>query len=177
MRKIVLTFGLIAGAILSAVMLATLPFHDQIGYDRGAVIGYTSMVLAFLLVYFGVRSYRDTVGGGTIAFGQALKVGLLIVLVATVCYVITWEVIYYGLAPEVGEEFSAYALEEARRSGLTGAELEARTQEIIAFKAQYDKPLVNIAYTFLEPLPVGLVLALVTAAITSRRPARPAAQA
>lgn len=177
MRKIVLTFGLIAGAILSAVLLVTLPFHDEIGYDRGAVIGYTSMVLAFLLVYFGVRSYRDSVAGGTISFGQALKVGLLIVLVATVCYVITWEVIYYVLAPEVGEEFSAYALEEARRSGLTGAELEARTQEIIAFKAQYDKPLVNIAYTFLEPLPVGVVLSLVTAAITSRRPARPAAQA
>ena len=28
------------------------------------LIGYTGMVLAFLMVYFGVRSYRDNVAGG-----------------------------------------------------------------------------------------------------------------
>ena len=51
MKKIVLTFGLIAGAILSAMMLLTLPFHDQIGFDKGYIIGYTTMVLAFLMVF------------------------------------------------------------------------------------------------------------------------------
>ena len=71
MKKIVLTFGLIAGAILSAMMLITLPFQDAIGYDRSAVIGYTSMVVAFLLVFFGVRSYRDNVAGGAVRFGRA----------------------------------------------------------------------------------------------------------
>ena len=35
MKKTVLTFGLISGAILSAMMLITLPFHDAIGFDRG----------------------------------------------------------------------------------------------------------------------------------------------
>ena len=45
MKKTVLTFGLISGAILSAMMLTTLPFLDRIGFDRGEIIGYTSMVL------------------------------------------------------------------------------------------------------------------------------------
>ena len=62
MRRIVLTFGLIAGAVLSAVMFATMPFHDRIGFDRGAMIGYAAMVLAFLMIFFGVRAYRDSVG-------------------------------------------------------------------------------------------------------------------
>ncbi len=53
MRRIVLTFGLIAGAILSAMMLLTLPFHDQIGFDRSLIIGYTTMVLAFLMMFVG----------------------------------------------------------------------------------------------------------------------------
>jgi len=52
MRKIVLTFGLIAGAILSAMMLITLPFQDRIGFDKGWIIGYTSMVAAFLMVFW-----------------------------------------------------------------------------------------------------------------------------
>ena len=64
MRKIVLTFGLAAGSILAAMMLLTLPFQERIGYDKGLIVGYTSMVLAFLMVFFGVRSYRENVGGG-----------------------------------------------------------------------------------------------------------------
>ena len=53
MRKVVLTFGLIAGAMLSAMMLVTLPFQDRIGFDNGEIIGYTTMVLSFMLVFFG----------------------------------------------------------------------------------------------------------------------------
>jgi hypothetical protein len=41
MRKIVLTFGLIAGAILSAVMLISMAFHDQIGFDHRATLSAT----------------------------------------------------------------------------------------------------------------------------------------
>src|SRR5262245_58482100 len=96
MKKIVLTFGLIAGAVLSGTMLAAMPFHDAIGNEGGMVIGYTSMVLAFLLIYFGVRSYRDNVAGGRIRFGKAFAVGILIALVASACYVATWEALYFG---------------------------------------------------------------------------------
>ena len=89
MRKIVLTFGLIAGAVLSVMMLLTLPFMDRIGFDKGEIIGYTTMVLAFLMVYFGIRSYRDNVAGGSIGFGRAFLVGLLITFVASACYIAT----------------------------------------------------------------------------------------
>jgi hypothetical protein len=68
MRKIVLTFGLIAGAVLSAMMLITIPFQEQIGVDKGEIIGYTTMVLAFLMVFFGVKSYRDNVAGSSARF-------------------------------------------------------------------------------------------------------------
>ena len=85
MRKIVLTFGLISGGILAVTFLITLPFHDAIGFDRAMVVGYTSMVLAFLLIFFGVRSYRDNVAGGHVGFGRALAVGALIGVVASIC--------------------------------------------------------------------------------------------
>ena len=78
MRKIVLTFGLISGAVMVAMFLLGLPFHDRIGNDGGMLIGYTTMVAASLLIYFGVRRYRDTIAGGRIRFGWALLVGALI---------------------------------------------------------------------------------------------------
>jgi hypothetical protein len=87
-------------------MLVTIPFQDAIGFDRGEIIGYTSMVLAFLLIFFGVRSYRDNVAGGTVGFGRALAVGALIAAVASLCYVATWEVIYFKLAPDFVTKYS-----------------------------------------------------------------------
>src|SRR5215210_635081 len=107
MKKTVLTFGLISGAILSAMMLATLPFHDAIGFDRALVVGYTTMVIAFLLIFFGVRSYRDNVAGGSVRFGRAFAVGALIGAVASVCYVATWEVAYSRLAPDYLTKYQA----------------------------------------------------------------------
>jgi Protein of unknown function (DUF4199) len=176
MRKHVLTFGLIAGAILSAMMLISLLFQDQIGFDRGMIVGYTSMVLAFLMVFFGVKSYRDNVAGGSVTFGRAFTVGLLITLLASACYVATWEVISYRLAPDFMDKYAAYTIEKAKRSGATQAQIEARTQEMERFEEMYKNPLINIAFTLLEPLPVGIVFTLVTAGVLSRkrRAARPA---
>ena len=169
MRKVVLTFGLLAGAVLSVMMLITVPFHDQIGFDKGLIIGYTTMVLAFLMVFFGVKSYRDNVAGGSVTFGRALKVGLLITAIACVCYVATWQVISRTFAKDYLEKYSAYALEKEKRAGATEAQLAERQKEMAEFAEMYKNPLVNIAFTLLEPLPVGLLFTLVTAVVVSRR--------
>jgi hypothetical protein len=169
MKKIVLTFGLIAGAILSAMMLATLPFMDVIGFDRGEIIGYTSMLVAFLLIFFGVKSFRDNVAGGSVTFGRALGVGVLIALVASACYVATWQVIYYRLAPDFGAKYQAHVLEEARADGETEAQLAERKAQLERFMALYKNPIINVGITFVEPLPVALVVALVSAGVLSRR--------
>lgn len=169
MRKTVLTFGLIAGAILSAMMLVTLPFIDQIGFDKGMVIGYTGMVLAFLLVYFGVRSYRDNVLGGQIGFGRAFIVGLAITLVASACYVATWQLIYYKITPDFAEKYTAYVVEQAKKSGASDEKIAAQTKEIREMMEIYKNPLANVAITFLEPLPVGLIFTLVSAGLLRRK--------
>ncbi|WP_337170168.1 DUF4199 domain-containing protein [Gemmatimonas aurantiaca] len=173
MRRIVLTYGLIAGAILSAMMVLTIPFMDRIGFDRGAIIGFTTMVLAFLMIFFGVRSYRDTVGGGSVTFAQAFALGLLIALVATVCYVITWQLLYYQFMPDFADKYAAHAIEKARAAGASADELTRLSQEMDAFAVAYRNPLINIGYTFLEPLPVGFVLTAVTAAILGRKEKAP----
>jgi hypothetical protein len=169
MKKTVLTFGLISGAIISTMMLAVLPFQDAIGFDRGEIIGYTSMVLAFLLIFFGVRSYRDNVAGGTIRFGRAFTVGALIAAVASLCYVATWEVIYFRLAPDFTAKYQAHALEKARARGESEEAIARRKAQMDKFAVMYSKPAINAAITFLEPLPVALVVALISAGVLSRR--------
>lgn len=170
MKRTVLTFGLISGAILSAMLLITIPFHETIGFDRGEIIGYTSMVAAFLLIFFGVRSYRDNVAAGVIGFGRAFRVGAGIALVASLCYVLTWEVLFFGVVPDFAASYQAHMLAEARRNGASEDAIAKQKAEIDGFMEMYQNPAINAAITFLEPLPVALVVALVSAGVLKRRP-------
>jgi Protein of unknown function (DUF4199) len=171
MTKTVLTFGLISGAVISVLMLLTIPFHDAIGFEMGGlVVGYTTMVLAFLLIYFGVRSYRDNVAGGTVRFGRALAVGVLIGLVSSMCYVATWEVIYFKFMPDFMDKYGAHVIEKARASGEDEAALAKRKEEMAKFAESYKNPAFNAAVTLAEPLPVALLVSLISAVVLSRRP-------
>ena len=170
MKKIVLTFGLISGAILSLMLLSTLPFQNAIGFGNlSMVIGYTSMVGAFLLIYFGVRSYRDNVAGGTVRFGRAFAVGGLIALVSSTCYVATWEFVYFNLAPDFMTKYAAHVLDNARANGASAEALAQKKIEMDKFAQMYANPVANAAITFLEPLPVALIMTLVSAGVLSRR--------
>ena len=71
MKKTVLTFGLISGLIISVLMGGSLLLADKIGTGHSMALGYTIMVASFLLIYFGIRSYRDNTLGGQISFGRA----------------------------------------------------------------------------------------------------------
>lgn len=169
MKKTVLTFGLIAGAIMAVMMFATLPFIDRIGFDKGMVVGYTTMVVSFLMVFFGIRSYRDNVREGKIGFGKAFTVGILITLIACICYVIAWEILYFNFMPDFIDKYVAHAIEKTRASGASQQAIDAQIQEMDSFKKMYANPLINVAFTFLEPLPVGLVLTTISAAILRKK--------
>ena len=172
MKKIVWTYGLIAGAIFVVSLLSTALLRDRVDFEATEIFGYTTMIVAFLMVFFGIRSYRDRVLQGTIGFGSAFKTGLLITLMASACYIGAWEFVYYRFMPNFGEQYAAKVIERAKAAGKPAAEIAAQEKQMAEFVEQYKNPLVNIAYTFIEVFPVGLVVTLVSAGILSRRPAR-----
>jgi uncharacterized membrane protein (UPF0136 family) len=169
MKKTVLTFGLISGTVSSAMLLLSLPLIDRIGFENGMILGYTTIVASFLLVFFGIRSYRDQTPGGTLTFGRAFQVGILITLISCACYVATWEIVYFKLKPGFTEKYAAYALEQVRKSGASAEEIAATERQMQEFKVQYDKVWVNAAYTFMEPFPVGLLVTVISAFALRRK--------
>ena len=169
MKKNILTFGLISGAISSLLMVASLLYADRIGFDHSLFLGYTILVLSFLLVFFGIRSYRDNVGEGRITFGKAFAVGILITLISSVCYVITWEVVYFRFMPDFMDKYSAHVVAKMQASGASANEIQAKVEQFRQYKQLYDNPFTNAAMTFIEPFPVGLLITLVSAAVLRRR--------
>ena len=176
MKKTVLTFGLISGAVSALLMICTVPFIDRIGFDHGEVIGYTSIVLSFLVVFFGVRSYREQ-QGGTLTFGRGFTVGLLMTVISCLCYVITWEIIYFNFMPDFADKYSAYAVEHVRASGGTQQAIDMTVKQMQAFKEMYANPWMNAAMTFVEPFPVGLAVTAISAVALRKKPAKAIAQA
>jgi hypothetical protein len=173
MKKTVLTFGLISGVIISVLMGGSLLLADRIGSGHSMVLGYTIMVASFLLVYFGIRSYRDNTLGGRISFGRAFACGILITLITTACYVVMWEVLYFNFMPHFMDSYFAAQIQSVRSAGLDSATTAARVAAIQHSQQLYQNPLVNIAYTIIEPLPVGLLITLISAAVLRRKAPAP----
>lgn len=169
MKKVILTFGLIAGAVLSALMVAMLPFVDDVGFDNGMLLGYTTMVIAFLLIFFGIRSYRDNVAGGSVRFWRAFMVGISIAAIASVCYSAMWHFYSQRYAQDFIPKYQAHVLDKARAGGASEEEIARQRAELEEFARQYENPAFKAAVTFFEPMPVGLVIALVSAGVLSRR--------
>jgi hypothetical protein len=181
MKKIVLTFGLIAGVMISVLMGGSMLFANRFGSGHGMkamLLGYTMMVASFLLIYFGIRSYRDNVLAGQISFGRAFACGIQICLITCVFYVAMWEVLYFNFMPHVMDSYFAAQIHAIQASGLDPATTAARVAAIQRSQQLYQNPLVNMAYTFMEPLPVGVIMTLISAALLRRKaPAEPASAA
>lgn len=168
MKKTILTFGLISGAIISVLMVASMLFADRIGLGHSYIVGYTTMILAFLLVYFGIRSYRDNFGDGRISFGKAFVIGISITLISSLCYVVAWEILYFKFMPDFMDKYGASAIQKLQASGASASAIQAKVAEIQRYKVLEDNPLTNAAMTFIEPFPVGLLITLISAAVLRR---------
>src|SRR6476620_9860539 len=118
MQKNIVIYGVIAGIVVSILMLSSVNYlshcEGNVDYNQSLLIGYASMLLAFSLVFVGIRNYRDKYNGGVISFGKAFKVGFLIVLVASTIYVIAWMIDFFIFIPDFMDKYSSQMIEELR---------------------------------------------------------------
>ena len=166
MKRTVLTYGLISGVIGAVLLLAHVPFMD--GGSKGLIFGYAGIVLSALLIFFGVRSYRENVGNGKISFGRGFAVGILIALISAACYVAAWEVVYYS-SPGIADHVFDKQVEDLKAAGAPQEKIDETARQVESFKKLYANPLVNVAFTFIEPFPVGVLMALLSALILRRK--------
>ena len=176
MKKNVIIYGLIAGIVVSILMLFSINYishvEDKVDYNTSLLIGYASMLIAFSLVYVGIRNYRDKYNGGVISFGKAFKIGTMIVLIASTIYVVAWLIDYFFFIPDFAEKYSAHMLDELKASGASQTEIDKQTKEMTEFARMYKNPFFNAMMTYVEILPVGLIVTLISSLILKRKAAK-----
>ncbi len=169
MQKIILKYGLYSGALAALLMLATgLMIKSQGVASAEAWHGYAGMILSMLFVFVGVRHYRDHERNGSITFGEAFKVGGLIALISCLCYVAAWMLVYHFVLPDFMEQFIQFYLEKMKTNGTADAEIQEAAAEMEHYRVMYQNPLYRAALTIIEPLPVALLMSLVSAFLNKR---------
>jgi small-conductance mechanosensitive channel len=163
MKKAVLNYGLISGAISAVLMVCVALLADKGNFEASMWIGYSCMVLAFLVIYPGMASYRDGAGGGTISYWRALSIGLLITAISCTCYVIAWIFVYHTMFPDFLEKYAAHVLEAMKKRGSSAAEMNKALEEMKHYREMYQNPVTMFLITFIEPLPVGILISLIAA--------------
>jgi len=176
MKKNIIINGVIAGVIVSFLMLCSLIYYSyckgNADYGSSMLIGYASMLIAFSFVFVGIRNYRDKYNEGIISFGTAFKIGIMIVLIASTFYVVAWLIDYFFFIPDFMEKYSAHTLEKLKTSGASQIELDKKAKEMADFARMYKNPFFNALMTYLEILPVGLIVTLIGSLILKRKTAK-----
>lgn len=163
--RYLLIYGLLAGLVLCAFITVVGLFHDKVDFVASVAFGLSVMLVAMSFVFVGVKRYRDIEGGGVIRFGRAFALGLGIALIAALIYVVAWE-IYLALTDHrFMDEYAERAIAEAQAAGKSAEWIAAMQGEYDALARQYDNPLFRLPMTFVEIAPVGLLVALVSAAL------------
>lgn len=165
MKKIVLTFGALSGAIPVLMFVLGAVFGGE-NWQGSLVIGWATIILSAVFIFVGIRSYRENYNNGVITFGKAFQVGILITLIGALMYVIAWEIIYFNFMHDMMDNYFAAELEKVKASGAS----EEKINETINMATLYKtNPLVNAAWTIMEPITVTVPMTLIAALIMKRK--------
>jgi hypothetical protein len=167
MLRTILTYGLIAGAVVGTplFLMGTLMADDPPTGAVGMAIGYLIMLVAFTTIFVGVKRRRDHDLGGAIRFWPALGLGIGIALVGSLVYVLVWEAVLAVNGGDFIAMMSERMIAEREAAGASAAELSALRTQMAQMAELYANPLARMAITLTEVLPIGLLVSLVSAAL------------
>ena len=164
MNNIILKNGLIGGIIVSIFMgFTTMYMKSNPEVEPSMFVGFASMILSFFFVVWGIKQQRDT-NNGIISLGKGFVTGLLISLVISTIYVFVWLVIYYNFFPNFMDHYADIAIKNADPK-----DLAIVTEEMNTYKEYYKSPLMIILLTFMEILPLGIVVSFISALVLKRK--------
>ena len=168
MKKIILTHGILGGALISAIMaFSILKYNDVINFNENMIYGFSFMLIAFILPFISIWKFRK-VDGTSYQFKRAFLLGLGVSFLASLIYVLTWEVVFNIYIPNFMEKYSEFCIKQLAESGATANEVAAKQTEMAHQSVMYVKAWYRMGLTFMEIFPIGLIASLI-AALTIRK--------
>lgn len=170
MKQSVIKYGLIGGVILAFFMCITIPFMDENTESSHAeIIGFAGMIVAFATIFIGIIKYRNHSLNGTISFWKAFQVGFLISLIASTLYVVTWMILSEFFVADFMANYTENAIETVKESSLSDDKKMKKIADYENMAENYKNPLFKFFITYIEVLPLGILISIIAAVILRRK--------
>ncbi len=150
------------------IVFTAIQCYNNKDFSGNMLLGYTFMLIAFSFVFVGIKNYRDKFNQGLITFKKAFKIGILITLVGSTFYVISWLIAYYFYVPDFMDKMVDFSINSAKTSGKSAAEIAELATKMEEYRELYKNPVMVVLFTYLEIFPVGLIVTLVSSLILKR---------
>ncbi|WP_299313123.1 DUF4199 domain-containing protein [uncultured Aquimarina sp.] len=169
MKNTVLRYGVYGAITISILFILALFLGKNLSYGLQEVIGYTTMVVSLIFVFFGIKHYRDKENSGVISFGKALVIGVLISLFSAIAFGLL-DVIYIKyINPDFTTEYYTRMVEQIS-SSVPEAEFKIKLAELEAQKEMFSSPLMNFLLMSATVLIIGFIISLISGLILQRKP-------
>ena len=168
MRKSVLKFGLLSSLTLVILFEIQFSLGDSLSYSNSEIFGYISIVLALLFIYFAIKNYKESINNGSVSFGKALVIGVLVSLLAGLTFGIINYIYVEVINPEFMTEYYNHMVEKAKYS-LSAAEFQIRLQDMEAEKALFSNSIISSLVMTATVLIIGFIIAGISGLILQRK--------
>lgn len=156
MKAIIFRYGLLAS--LSIVVLGAL----HIAFVQTEWAGYLTMLLSMIFVFIGIRRYRDHVNGGSLSFGEGLKIGILIVLIPSVAFGLL-DILYTEVInPQWMDQYYADQQAKILASGDSQEKVQAALKKMTNEKEMFSNPVVQFVLMSVTVFIVGLIVTVIS---------------
>ncbi len=167
MKKTILRYGLYSTITVGLLSLLIWSLVDIVDNTMGEVIGYSSMVVSLLFVYFGIKHFRDRENNGVVGFGKALLIGLLISLMASLAFGLLDLVYVKYINPDFMTDYYEGMLEQS--ASLPADEFEIRKAELESEKQMFSNPFIHFSIMSMMVFVIGFIISLISAMILQRK--------
>jgi hypothetical protein len=155
-----LKFGLLIG-LASAVFTLLL---YVVGVDDNKGLGMISFLILFGGLWLGIKEIRDQEKGGFITFNDAWKQGFRIILWSSVVTTV-FTLIYMGwINPDLMANQLDASRIEMEEKGLSSEQID----QAMSMTAMFTTPWAAAVFAFLGNLFIGMLIALIPAAILKK---------
>jgi hypothetical protein len=170
MKETVLKYGTISGLIMAVLLFTSIPLASTLGFNTVGMMLFIGKIAAFIPIYFGIRAFRQTIGGGILTFWKGFNIGILIVVLACVFYALSWIILYYWVSPDFPDKYFQDFIVQLKLHGALAKDIVDAQTQFEESKKVLTNPLINAAYAFTDPLEFGIILTLIFTAILRKKP-------
>jgi len=170
MKKTILTFGPISAAMMAVMYVFMCLARDSGNILLSQILTYAGVVVLFVMLFMGIKSYRGHAPGGFITFGKAFKVGIYISLVSSLCSAIIWLILYNPIFKDFMEQHTAVLIEKLNASGASIAEIAAKKEEMLKHTGLYENPIYRAGIIFIQGFPVEAIMTVIASFVLKYQP-------